>query len=122
MVYLSTNINRRPLPPLLVRGTATGDIVITSTSNAVVHRFSGHKGAVLCLLHPFSFNTDRTAFQPCLFLSGGEDFAVKLWDLEAILNKEEHEIKPIEVFYNHSGPVISLSVGPMAKSPFGSVS
>ncbi|KAM7532662.1 hypothetical protein Aperf_G00000130728 [Anoplocephala perfoliata] len=119
MVYLSTNTTRHALPPLLIRGTATGDIIITSPSNAV-YRFSGHKGAVLSLLHPFSFNMDRAAFQPGLFLSGGEDFAVKLWDLEAILSKEEREIKPLEIFYNHAGPIISLSVGPLTKSPFGS--
>lgn len=121
LAYLSTNVEHKALPPLLIRGTSDGDIIISSTSNANIHRFKAHKGAVLSLLHPFSFTMERADFLPGLLLSGGEDFAVRMWDLEAILNKEERETVPLGTFYNHAGPIISLTVGPM-KSPFSSVS
>ncbi|KAM3186618.1 hypothetical protein ACTXT7_003974 [Hymenolepis weldensis] len=119
LAYLSTNVEHKALPPLLIRGTSDGDIIISSTSNSTIHRFKAHKGAVLSLLHPFSFTMERADFLPGLLLSGGEDFAVRMWDLEAILNKEEQETVPLGTFYNHAGPIISLTVGPM-KSPFSS--
>ncbi|VUZ41557.1 unnamed protein product [Hymenolepis diminuta] len=119
LAYLSTNVGHKVLPPLLIRGTSDGDIIISSTSNSTIHRFKAHKGAVLSLLHPFSFTMERADFLPGLLLSGGKDFAVRMWDLEAILNKEEQETLPLGTFYNHAGPIISLTVGPM-KSPFSS--
>nr|CUU97598.1 hypothetical transcript [Hymenolepis microstoma] len=119
LAYLSTNVEHKALPPLLIRGTSDGDIIISSTANNTIHRFKAHKGALLSLLHPFSFTMKRTDFLPGILLSGGEDFAVRMWDLEDILNKEEPEIVPLGTFYNHAGPIIGLTVGPK-KSSFSS--
>ncbi|CDI97105.1 fras1 related extracellular matrix protein [Echinococcus multilocularis] len=119
IVYASTYATdatpKRSLPPLLIRGTSTGDLIITSPASS--HRFRGHCGAVLALLHPFSFAFDSTTFRPNLFLSGGDDFAVRLWDLEAILfgDEEKGETNPLAVFYNHAAPIIALLVGPVTR-------
>ncbi|VDO08564.1 unnamed protein product [Rodentolepis nana] len=109
LAYLSTKVERKALPPLLIRGTSNGDIIISSPSNDPIHRFKAHKGALLSLLHPFSFGMHRGDFSPGILLSGGEDFAVRMWDLEEILNREEPEIIPLGTFYNHVGPIIGLT-------------
>ncbi|KAL5107187.1 WD repeat-containing protein 7 [Taenia crassiceps] len=115
--YATNATSKCSLAPLLIRGTSTGDVIITSPDS--LHRFRGHHGAVLSLLHPFSFSLDSTAFRPNLFLSGGVDFAVCLWDLEAILSGDEkREISPMAVFYNHAAPIIALVVGPVTRPSF----
>eukprot|EP00108_Taenia_solium_P005168 TsM_000329100 transcript=TsM_000329100 gene=TsM_000329100 len=116
--YANNAVSKSSLPPLLIRGTSTGDLIITSPDS--LHRFRGHRGAVLSLLHPFSFTLDSTTFRPNLFLSGGVDFAVRLWDLEAILSGDERkkETSPLAVFYNHAAPIIALIVGPVTRPSF----
>ena len=117
---ISSGPQNTPSAPLQIRGTSGGDIVIASLSS--LHRFSGHHGAVLSLLHPFSFTLDRSTFRPSLFLSGGADFAVRLWDLEGILGGEaaahHHQQVPLAVFYNHAAPIIALTVGPVTRSSY----
>lgn len=121
LAYLSTNIDHKALPPMLVKGTSMGDVIVTSTSGGASHRFKAHKGPVLSLLHPFSFIKDRGKYQPGVILTGGQDFAIRMWDLEVLFSKEEQEIQPLATFYNHAGPVTALAVGPI-QSPFNTVS
>ncbi|VDP79325.1 unnamed protein product [Echinostoma caproni] len=112
-------------------------------------RFSleGHDGPVTCLLHPASVDdqylrslsekseekpsTNNTPqFNPDHLLSGGADFAVRLWDLDpwrdlqgeratrssagdsALVDQSAFAPACLAVFRCHASPCLSLSIGP----------
>ncbi|GFN77935.1 WD repeat-containing protein 7, partial [Plakobranchus ocellatus] len=66
----------------------------------------GHHGRVTCLLYPFN---ESTRYEPNHLLSGGTDFSVILWDVNAGLK--------IHTFTVHGGPLSQMTVPPANCNP-----
>uniref|UniRef100_A0A0V0JCZ6 Uncharacterized protein n=1 Tax=Schistocephalus solidus TaxID=70667 RepID=A0A0V0JCZ6_SCHSO len=102
-----------------------GDISLTALRHRNHYCLSGHKGAVLCLLHPYGFNsqinpTSRggannsllAPFRPNILCSGGVDCSVRIWDLDPHNGYSDLTLACLCVFYCHAAPVVGLVVGP----------
>ncbi|VDL90982.1 unnamed protein product [Schistocephalus solidus] len=98
-----------------------GDISLTGLRHRNHYCLSGHKGAVLCLLHPYGFNsqTNPTSrggannsllapFRPNILCSGGVDCSVRIWDLDPHTGYSDLTLACLCVFYCHAAPVVGL--------------
>ncbi|KAL7056136.1 hypothetical protein AAHC03_020939 [Spirometra sp. Aus1] len=127
-----------PLVPRLPSGTTgahvNGGVPSTGPRHFKHYCLSGHKGAVLCLLHPYGFNSQThratasdaaastsrgaassssvTPFRSNILCSGGMDCSVRIWDLDPHATHSDPSLACLGVFYCHAAPVVGLAVGP----------
>ncbi|BHF78231.1 WD repeat-containing protein 7 [Sparganum proliferum] len=124
-----------PSPFVQLSGTTgahvNGGVPSTGPRHFNHYCLSGHKGAVLCLLHPYGFNSQThratasdaaaptsrgaassslvTPFRPNILCSGGMDCSVRIWDLDPHATHSDPTLACLGVFYCHAAPVVGLA-------------